>query len=119
MYKGSGGPLQEIVLPSINPFPAVGLASPRASQRDSKDEGKTARTPSFSGSLLKRGASRRESKSSIAPSPRSSNSLIDTVDFLKEAYLFIFNDLFLFCRPCKTLGRKGQVKRRNVCVSLY
>lgn len=54
------------------------------------------------------GAGRRDSKSSML-SPRSSSSSLDTSDLLREAFLFIFSDLFLFCRPCRTLGRKGQL----------
>jgi hypothetical protein len=63
---------------------------------------------------MKRGGSRRESKSSVSlkssASPHGSASSIDTSDFLREAHLFIFNDLFLFCRPSKAIGKKGLVK---------
>ena len=37
----------------------------------------------------------------------SSSMVIDDSVTSKEAYLFLFNDLLLYCRPCKTIGRKG------------
>ncbi len=61
--------------------------------------------------------SRRGSKldsATLSPSgspstTRTSASLIEPPDLLREVYLFVFNDLFLMCRPCRAMGKKDKL----------
>jgi hypothetical protein len=117
VFKGQG-PLQEVVVPIAVPHPLGGssnnLSVPGSPRVKGDDKNR-----SLLGSFKRSSTSRRGSKPDLLSSPtlsapsssglRTSASVIEPGEFLRETFLFIFNDLFLFCRPCKTIGKKDRL----------